>query len=377
MKKILSIALIALLATSAAFAGLSGNAKINLGANFDTGAWGFTNSTELAKLTLTWQSEEAGKVNEGDIYAGIAASFKITSETAKQPKFDEAVALKIKGSISEAYVTDGNWKVSILGAAGATDYAKSAIDKVGNNAVTFKAAAAAAPGFKATVNGYTAAFGAAGNWKDESIDWSAYVETPSMDLAEGVTAQFALAASDNIEVAPSAKFAYEGEFSASVAADLGWSVRAKAVDFDIAAKAVVAPVTFNAYYNHGKELLSVSAAATIEAVELTATAKDLLNAKDLSLKAVTTIDAVKLTAEGGYGIDAKAWKASVAAEYTADFYTAKGKVSVADNADTLKVEASISTDKLVSGATLATEYKSGNLLAEGYGSLNTSCTIKF
>ena len=82
MKKILSIALVALLATSAVFAGLSGKAVLNLGANFDNGAWGFANSTELSKLSITWQSEDAEKVSEGELYAGIKASFKITSETA-------------------------------------------------------------------------------------------------------------------------------------------------------------------------------------------------------------------------------------------------------------------------------------------------------
>ena len=377
MKKILSIALVALLATSAVFAGLSGKAVLNLGANFDNGAWGFANSTELSKLSITWQSEDAEKVSEGELYAGIKASFKITSETAKASEFKGAVDLTIKGSISEAYVTDGNWSVSILGAVGAPDFANSAAIDGANNKVSYKSAYAAAPGFKVTANGYTAALGAAGNWKAETIDWSAYVATPEYALAEGVKANFAVAASDNTEIAASAKVAYDADVDASLAADFGYSTVAKAFDFDIAANASYDKYSLDAYYWYSKKNLGAKAVAKLDLATITVTAKDILGKKDLTASATKKIDAVEFTVSGGYNIGTKAWKAGVSAKYTADLYTANASVDLSNNAKNLVVKASAESNKIVAGATLKAAYTSSNLLEKGFGKIDTSCTIAF
>ncbi|MBO5770464.1 MAG: hypothetical protein J6R23_04365 [Spirochaetales bacterium] len=378
MKKILSIALVALLAVSSAFAGFSGTAKINLGANFETGAWGFANSTELGKLAFTWQSGEGASANEGAIYAGIKGSFSIKSENGKAASWNNApVALSLKGSISEAYVTDGNWSVSILGAAGAPDYANSAAIDGSNNKVSYKSSAAAAPGFKVTANGYTAALGAAGNWKAETIDWSAYVATPEYALAEGVKANFAVAASDNTEIAASAKVAYAADLTASLAADFGYSTVAKAFDFDIAANASYDKYSLDAYYWYSKKNLGAKAVAKLDLATITVTAKDILGKKDLTASASKTIDAVALTVSGGYNIVDKAWKAGASAKYTADLYTANASVDLSENAKKLVVKASAESSKIVAGATLKAAYESSNLLQKGYGKIDTSCTIAF
>ena len=372
MKKILSIALVALLATSAVFAGFSGSAKINLGVNFDDGAWGFANSTELGKLDITWQSETAEKVGEGDIYAGIKASFKITSSTAKAEKFDDAVALKISGSVSEAYVTDGSWKVSILGAMSAADFAKSAIDKSGNNAVTYAPVAKAAPGFKVTTaDGYSIGVGAAGNYKTDVADWSVAVTTPEYTLAEGLTAKFAAAAADGVDVAASASVAYAGDISAKAAADFGINTESKAYDFDVAANAVIAPVTVDAYYNYGKDLLSAKAAATIDVFTVAAVGKDLLNAQDLSAEVSATIEGVKGKVYGGYTLSTKAWKAGAEASY--DIFAASVDVA----AKTVKVKASASSKDIIPGATVGLAYVSGNLVDKAYGSVDATLKIAF
>lgn len=372
MKKILSIALVALLATSAVFAGFSGSAKINLGVNFDDGAWGFANSTELGKLDITWQSETAEKVGEGDIYAGIKASFKITSSTAKAVKFDDAVALKISGSVSEAYVTDGSWKVSILGAMSAADFANSAAIDGAKNKVSYAPVAKAAHGFKVTTaDGYSIGVGAAGNYKTDVADWSVAVTTPEYTLAEGLTAKFAAAAADGVDVAASASVAYTGDITASVAADFGINTESKAYDFDVAAKAVIAPVTVDAYYNYGKDLLSAKAAATVEGVTITATGKDLLNKQDLKLEAETTIEDIDLTVYGGYVLSTKAWSAGASAEY--DIYAASVDVA----AKSVEVAVSATSSDIINNATLKLAYESGNLVDKEYGAVNASCTIKF
>ena len=379
MKKILSIALVALLATSAVFAGFTGTAKINLGANFETGVWGFTNSTELGKLDFTWQSGAGENAGEGAIYAGIKGSFSIKSSNAKAAMWKNAdVALKLSGSISEAYITDGNWNVSILGAVGAPDFANSAAIDGNNNKVSYKSAAAAAPGFKVTTaNGYTAAFGAAGNWKTDVIDWSAYVATPSYDLAEGLTANFAAAASEKTEIAVSAKVAYAGDVSANAAIDFGYSTSAKAFDFDVAAQVKVAPVTVDAYYWYSKKNLAVKAAATIEAIDITAMAKDILGDKDLSLEVGYDVnDALSVSADGSFTVADKSWSAGAGAEYAAADYTAKANATY-ESKNALKVSASIESATVVPGATLKLAYAADDVLNKKYGSVNASCTIKF
>ena len=378
MKKILSIALVALLATSAVFAGLSGKAVLNLGANFDTGAWGFANSTELSKISITWQSEDAEKVSEGELYAGIKASFNIKSASAdKQPVLkDAAVDLDLNASISEAYITDGVLKVSILGSVGAPDYANAkGVD--GNDKTSYKSAYAAAPGVKVTYGDSTVGFGAEGNWKTGSINWSVFSEDKNIALAEGLTMDLAAAMSDNTEFADSIKIAYAGDFSASVAADLGWTAKAKNFDFDIAAKASYDKFSLDAYYYYSKKYLTAKAVANLDFAKITVVGKELLSNQDLTVKAEKTIDAVALTVSGGYNIGTKAWKAGVSAKYTADLYTANASVDLSNNAKNLVVKASAESNKIVAGATLKAAYTSSNLLEKGFGKIDTSCTIAF
>ncbi len=377
MKKILSIALVALLATSAVFAGLSGKAVLNLGANFDNGAWGFANSKEFSKLTIVWQSETVEKVAEGELYAGIKASFDIKTEQT-QSNFGKALDLKINANISEAYITDGEFKVSILGSVAKPDYATSVAIDGANNKVTYSSSYAAAPGIKVTYGDSTLGFGAAGNWKTGVIDWSVFSEDKNIALAEGLTMDLATAISDNTEYADSIKIAYEGAFKASVAADLGWTAKAKNFDFDIAANASYDKYTLDAYYWYSKKNLAAKAVAELDPATITVTAKDILGKKDLSVSATKTIDAVSLTVAGGYNIGNKTWNASVDATYTAaDLYTAKGKVKLSDNAKNLVVEASAESSNIIAGATLKAAYVSSNLLQKGFGKIDTSCTIAF
>ena len=56
MKKILSIALVALLAASTVFAGFTGKASVALGYNFQDASYGMSNSTET-KVTVEATTE--------------------------------------------------------------------------------------------------------------------------------------------------------------------------------------------------------------------------------------------------------------------------------------------------------------------------------
>ena len=83
MKKILSIALVALLAASTVFAGFTGKASVGLGYNFQDESYGMSNSTET-KVTFEATTEEAGKDGEGSVFAGIKASFKMKQDDVKE-----------------------------------------------------------------------------------------------------------------------------------------------------------------------------------------------------------------------------------------------------------------------------------------------------
>ena len=119
MKKTIAILLVAVLAVSSVFAGfsLSGEANVSLKGDFDKKTLGFTNGENKVKVTI--EGATAEKVNEGDIYAGIKATLTIKDIKAKNTAVESN-----KLEISEAYITDGSWKVSILSAAKTPTFAK-------------------------------------------------------------------------------------------------------------------------------------------------------------------------------------------------------------------------------------------------------------
>ena len=179
MKKILTIALVALLATASVFADFTGSAELGFGYNFEEREFGFSNSTATTleyeitsgKAEVPAPVEEATDVAEEtaeatevpadvtevapeeapSIYAGIKGSFSLKAKDA---------ALSLDSKVDEAYVAGSNWKVSILGAADGLDYASSSLDSYydasakAKATTTVKVAAAKAPGFTAEYNGW-------------------------------------------------------------------------------------------------------------------------------------------------------------------------------------------------------------------------------
>ena len=383
MKKILSIALVALLAVSSVFAAdFSGSASLNFGYDFESKKWGFDNdqSTKI-DITAEFKSGSVDSKGEGDIYAGIKAAFKVNF-VAKKGTTSDFVGLQIPAggaSISEAYVTNGEWKVSILSAAGAKDFATSAaID--GNSKVTYAPAAPAAPGVTVTYKDYTVGFGIAGDTAAKTIDWSASVATPAYTLAEGLTANFAVAAADDTVVAASANVAYDADVDASLKADFGYSTADKAFDFDVAANLAVAPVTVDAYYNYGKNMLKAQAVVDLAPFKVTVADKDILNTHPITASVEYKVsDALTVKANGGYTVASKEWSVGASAEYKVEAYTAKAGIDY-KSAKVLTANASIESAAIIPGATLKLAYApsaSSNLLNKAYGAVNASCTIAF
>ena len=161
MKKILSIALVALLAASTVFAGFTGKASVGLGYNFQDESYGMSNSTET-KVTFEDTTEEAGKDGEGSVFAGIKASFKMKQDDVKEKG---KASWSVEPKIEEAYVKGEDWTVSILGTQDSQDFAASAIDvtydaaKDSFGGTTVALDAYAAPGITAEYKGWTVSGG--------------------------------------------------------------------------------------------------------------------------------------------------------------------------------------------------------------------------
>ena len=312
MKKILSIALVALLAASTVFAGFSGNAKVALGYDTTSKDYGFKNSNSF-DVNVDLATAEAETKGEGDVYVGIKASVKATlgnyevadltgnktCGTQIWNKKGSAMGLGVFFDVAEAYVAGQDWKVSITGTQGAPDFAKSAIDTkkdwvkdiFGNPydrkdvAVSYKVAGNDAAGVTATYKDWTASFGLSGNvGKAKEVNYNAFVKTPNFAFAEdAVKVQIAAIASGskestsdkityveatgkyNVEkdgkvtkaydaFGASAKVAFENDtLKGSVAADFGAKKNREdnakfELGLDAAANFVISPVTVDVYY---------------------------------------------------------------------------------------------------------------------------------
>ena len=76
MKKILSIALVALLVASTAFAGFSGEASLSLGYDTESESYGFSNGKDFS-VDLDVASETAEAKGEGEVFAGVKATLSL------------------------------------------------------------------------------------------------------------------------------------------------------------------------------------------------------------------------------------------------------------------------------------------------------------
>ena len=431
MKKIISIALVAALVATSAFAAFSGEASVSFGYDTTSKAWGFANGKSLS-VSVDIASEAAEKIAEGDIYAGIKASMEVGIKPNHGDKaiYNDGPAsdLGIWAKVSEAYVTNGEWKVSILGSVGAPDYAKSAIDfsysqakdafgvAYGPYAVatakSYKLPTVAQKGVTATMAGYKVGLGLVG--KADDVAFNVFAETAEYEVAEGAKVQAAaivangtkkvgdktVADTDKIGVGASVKASYATDaVTVKAAADLGVeNVNNDAVvNFDTAVAVAVEPVTADVYFSKvaDKNYLSAQVAADLEVVSGDVYVLDILG-DDIRVGADVKYPATEeITVSANVEMTTESQDLSVSAnvKYAAEKFTAKCGVAYgmnlkAEGAEVLSATASIETKAVIPGATLSLSYgkdSAGNTMnfladkadAQNFGAVTAKCKIAF
>ncbi|MDD7271394.1 MAG: hypothetical protein PUH25_05880 [Spirochaetales bacterium] len=412
MKKTIAILLVAVLALSSVFAGfsLSGEANVSLTGDIDGKTLGFKNGDNKVKVTI--EGATAEKVNEGEIYAGIKASLTIKDIKSEDSNTYGLVAKEVK--IKEAYITDGNWKLSILEAAKTPTFAKGwetlKNDKDEDKAVVLTPVVGdGVPGVTFEMAGWTAGVGLKADFEGNTgKNVMLSVKTPEFDF-DAVKVQAGAGFTNNAgkrNVGFGAKAAYATDaFSATVGADAVVDVKASKFDAAVSANVAIAPVTVDAVFATKTTLLEkvktyvdrayagkgdkenyLSAKVVTDLnsfdvpVKLTVVALDLLKDQYFDVEAATVVKDVNLTVFGGYQISNSKLHAVVAADYTVEkvgkIYGALDLAGV-NAVDTLNVKVGVENTTLVAGATLKTEYKSGNLLKSVIGTVTTSAQIKF
>ena len=450
MKKILSIALVALLATASVFAGLSGKAKLNLGYDFESESYGFSNGKSFG-LDLDLSSETVEKAGEGDIYAGVKATMTLKAADANKSTLfvkDDAttLGLGVIFSLKEAYIASGDLKVAITGTQNGPDFAKSAIDSAldsfgkdvfGNKndekyynkifkAESYAVSVNKAPGVTVTYKDWSVAAGFNGGKANATtgapdfFNYHVSAISPALILAEGLTVKAGAVASGvknatetvgeakvykeskNFDAfGASAEVAYASDlFSAKAAADFGMKKTVGTDEFkpgfDAALTATYAPATLDVYFSRENDVnyLSAQISAEYEGISGDIYAQD-LTADDITIGADAgyKTDLYEASVGGWMTTNTKYYELSASAKYKAELFTVGvgltfgAQVDVDDSAY-LRANASVETDKLVPGATLALKYspkradtKDGayttNLLKEKYGKVEASCTIAF
>ena len=383
MKNILSIALIAALIVGSAFAGFKkGEATIDLGYNLDSQAYGFANGTAVKyNFGFVLGEETAEKAGEGDLRAEIAASFKAEFKAADYEgtaTIADAVVSTLK--ITKANIIYKDVTVGILGAGKSATYAADYhVDNNGDPLRNKVVGLDGVNGFTVSALGFKGGFGLEGNAKAETFKVLAHAETKSFDLAEGVTAQAAAGmkvtdASKAFGV--SAKAALSKDLlSASIAADFAV---AEKVALEVAAKAAYDFVSADVYFfsvdGFETNVLDAKLAAS-KAVSKTVTVGGsvevidaLADARELKVGAnvKAVVAPVTVEAKADYAVFGKTVDATVKATYAAEKFSAYAKfvagMKFADEFTMTKIapEVGVSSDAIVSGATLSLGWKGAN-----------------
>ena len=386
MKKILSIAMVALLVASTAFAGFSGKAKLSLGYDTESESYGFSNGQEFS-VDLDVASETAEAKGEGEVFAGVKATLSLKAADRKGG-YDAWIFVKdgaaAEGlglilSLKEAYVAGQDWKVSITGTQKGPDFAKSAIDFVfdgygkdafGNKleawwnenykAKSYAVSVNKAPGVTATYKDWSVAAGfnggkaSAKTLAPDFFNYHVSAISPEVAVAEGISVKIGAVASGiknateynealkknlykedkNFDAfGVSAQVAYAAEaFSAKVAGDFGMKKTVGTddfkADFDVAANVAYAPVAVDVYFSRVKEVnyLSAQVSGAYEGISGKIYAQDILEEnKDVTIGADAeyTVDAVKVGAGFWMTTDSKKMEVSGNVEYAAEKFTAK------------------------------------------------------
>ncbi len=445
MKKILSIALVAALLVSSVFAAtFTGSAALEFNYNLDgEKKYGFANesSTKL-KFGFELGSGEGGKAGEKDLRAEIAGTFKVEFKEAEYTAEKESLSAPVtKLEISKANILYKDiLTVGILDAGSSADYVSSYITasadikdaegktivakgKTVSNLIT---ALKGVPGFTVEAYGVKGGFGLTGK-ADETKDYSvlAHAALADKELAEGLTLSAGVGAllkkdSNTNTLQANLKGAYsQDKLSASLAVDFQ-TVLVKDQDAKVGVEASAAAsydfVSLNAYFyimdkenaildakvaaNKTFEIdenVSVTVKGSFEANNVADKTRD---AKDYTeqnkgkqeftpaLEASCTVDKFTFSAGASYGIKAKALAINGSVKYAPEEFTAevKGtfkKTIEVEKSNVLTLGASISSDKVIDGATLSLAYAgSKNLLkdqtvSQEFGKITASAKVEF
>ena len=420
MKKIISIALVALFVASTVFAGISGYSNLGFGFNSSNGKFGFSPASALS-VDIDIASEKAGNVVEGDVYAGISGSVALklvdaadTDNGAVVYKYSTAndtgvYSVGVFAFINEAYVAGQDWKVAFgTKSSNPVDFAKSAIDTyktalkdaydtpfwVKDANVSYKAPYTSNSGVNATIKGFTVGAGFVGTKgdTDTTVGYTAYALTPDFAFG-GASAKFGAVVSKannataNTSIGASTQIAFaQDAFSAKVAADFGFENvdGESAVHFDVAGNVKYDFISADIYYvdyvkvttyslanwtpvaasKEYENLLSAKATLDLASfdvpVSLTIKGKDLINSQDLSASAkIAVSEAVKVTVGGGYNVKSEKTSLSAGVEYSAEKFTASADVSfsIKGETKTLVPTVVVSSDALINGATVELSWK--------------------
>ena len=426
MKKTIAILLVAVLAMCSVFAeiALGGEAVGKFEGNFDDKTAKFVNAPDV-KLTLDANSSE--KVYEGDVYAGIKATLKF-----KIGPVDDVKVLAVdKFEISDAYITDGSWKVSITSAAKTATFAKgweTIYDKANDadknpvlantvgNKYTVDSKSVSIPGVTVEVAGWKAGIGLDAKF-DGAKNGLVTLATPSFTF-DAVSVKGGVGASNldgSLKVGGGAEAKYATDaFSATVAADMVYGKKNNTFDAAVSAKVVTVPVTVDAYYATKTDLmnkvktyvdryfateptgdpankfvvdnyLSARAVASFaikdQPVKVTLVGLDLINRQYLDLEATSTFKGVETYVNGGYEVKNSKTHLGIGASYNMDkvgkVYGGVG-MSITSAQTTLKAKVGIENKVLVSGATLKAEYATGDLLGDAkFGKVTASAKVSF
>jgi hypothetical protein len=398
MKKISAVLLILALVGGAVFASFTGSAGVSFGFDLDSKDYGFKNPTAL-EADVTFLERLVDNAGEGDIYAEIKAELALAFVIDDDYDWtDYDTFLDLTAKVTSAKIIGDNWFVGILGAAGAPNFAASAIDfNADDEALDLAFDETVGAGITVGFADYT--FGLAIPYDANNIENKEYnvflsALTPEYEFADGLTGKFGVAglladdymggfaslevgfAQDDLTVslASDLSFAKDEDFGVEVAVAAGYDF----IDADL----YYALKDYDGVYGGAAHILSVQLGAEIEGFDITVGGLNLVNKQDLYASVDYDInEQFSVGVNGGYVIADKVWSAGGNVKYTHDIFTATASVGLegADELDEVIVKVGASSDKLVGGATLALDYVSGNLAADPAvaGTIVAKATIEF
>ena len=405
MKKLIIVMLVAVLASSFAFAGLSGDASVQFQGDFDKKEFGFLNGQNL-KFNFSFTSDSIAKIGEEDIHVELEAGAALSVEPKRNP--DQAsvgsVALGnhkiyLDADIETAKIAGSNWYVSILGADGLDSFAKPTKTKVAD----YVTDVTPVDGIEVGVADFVASVSF---WKDDKgTALSGTIKTPEFKFADEVVTFKAEAGAGK---APGTGFAVAGfgftttakvqDVNVAVAADLGIENITKEFDalkfvvdtrLDVGYKFVSTFAYFQ--YNEGEQNngetdpekkvvyfkdLYLEAGADFklkDAFDVPVTVSvwgtnllEPVGKSGVALKVGASAEYAKepitvgVAGEFGLNNGFDSWNANVYGQYVAEKFTAGGSVGLGGNKDkafnALNVGAYATTDALVNGATFGVSY---------------------